>query len=137
MNQVHQNVQEEYKTIEEHLTKLEVDQTHIETQLSLFVQELEKQNRNQQYGEPRATGSLVQKCKELNEKITKVDHDLETMITNFNNESHSPDKLDQENVPLNISLVLNHYFATLSNLEGETMLLTRKLQTLTDLHQTR
>ena len=84
-----------------------------------------------------ATGTLVQKCKDLNEKITKVDQEVETMVTNFNNESHNPDKIDPENVPLNINLMLNHYFSILSNLEGETMLLTRKLQHLSDNHFSR
>lgn len=138
MNQVHQNVQDEYKTIDEHLGKLELDQRHIETQLSKFHEELEKQNKALNQTEGRAaTGTLVQKCKDLNEKITKVDQEVETMVTNFNNESHNPDKIDPENVPLNINLMLNHYFSILSNLEGETMLLTRKLQHLSDNHFSR
>lgn len=137
MNQVHQSVQEEYKTIDEHLTKLELDQRHIETQLSKFHEELEKQNKAHNHMDGRATGALVQKCKDLNEKITKVDQEVETMVSNFNTDSHDPDKVEPENVSLNINLMLNHYFSILSNLEGETMLLTRKLQHLNENHFSR
>ena len=89
MNQAHQSIKEEYKVLEDHLTKLEKDQDLIEEQLEAFNNELERLNKNTADFEQRSSGNMITRCKELNERMVKVDNEVDLLIKTFNQESHA------------------------------------------------
>lgn len=132
MNQAHQSIKEEYKVLDDHLIKLEKDQDVIEEQLEAFNNELERMNKNTADYEQRSSGTMIAKCKELNERMVKVDNEVDQLIKTFNQESHAPDRIEQENLNVNINIVLNNYFHSLRNLELETLSIRKRLENVVD-----
>jgi septal ring factor EnvC (AmiA/AmiB activator) len=132
MNQAHQSIKEEYKVLEDHLTKLEKDQDLIEEQLEAFNNELERLNKNTADFEQRSSGNMITRCKELNERMVKVDNEVDLLIKTFNQESHAPDRIEHENLNVNINIILNNYFHTLRNLELETLSVRKRLENVVE-----
>ena len=122
-------MKQEYKTLEDHLDKLERDQDLIEQQLNAFVNELEKAHRERVSAyEARTPGSVVTKCKDLNDRLARVDSEIGGMVQAFNQDTHAPDKIDSESTSVNVNIILNNYFHTLRNLEMEAVSVRRRLE---------
>lgn len=137
MNQAHQSIKEEYKVLEDHLTKLEKDQDLIEEQLKAFLNELDRMNKNSDDYEQRSSGHMINKCKDLNERMVKVDNEVDQLIKGFNHENHQLDRVEQDNLNVNINIILNNYFHTLRNLELETLSIRRRLENVVEKNQLR
>lgn len=132
MNQAHQSVSEEYKVLDSHLDKLDKDQCLIEEQLEAFSNELERLNKNTATYEQKSSGNMIARCKELNERMVKVDSEVEQMVKSFNQEGHAPDRIEQDNLNINVNIILNNYFHTLRNLELETLGVRKRLDNVID-----
>jgi predicted nucleic acid-binding Zn-ribbon protein len=132
MNQAHQSVKEEYKVLEDHLNKLDKDQCLIEEQLEAFSNELERLNKNTATYEQKSSGNMITRCKELNERMVKVDSEVEQMIKNFNQETHAPDRIEQDGLNVNVNIIMNNYFHTLRNLEMETLTVRKRLENVVE-----
>jgi uncharacterized membrane protein YheB (UPF0754 family) len=132
MNQAHQSVKEEYKVLDDHLNKLDKDQCLIEEQLEAFSNELERLNKNTATYEQKSSGNMITRCKELNERMIKVDGDVEQMIKSFNQETHAPDRIEQEGLNVNVNIIMNNYFHTLRNLELETLTVRKRLENVVE-----
>ena len=128
LNTTHQSVKDEYRTLEEHLDKLEKDQDIIESQLNGFSTELERLVKTHTQSDPQTSGGMLEKCKNLNERMTRVDTEVEHMVQSLNQSSHAPDRIDQQQVTRNVSLILNNYFQTLQHLELETLATRKRLE---------
>jgi hypothetical protein len=62
--------------------------------------------------------------------MSKVDTEVESMIQSMNANTHAPEKVDPQQISVNVSIMLNNYFQTLQNLELETLGTRRRLEDL-------
>jgi tetrahydromethanopterin S-methyltransferase subunit G len=127
MNQAHLSVKEEYKSLDEHLDKISTEQDIIERQLDSFMQELESAGKNTMSDIGNTEPTLISQCKNLNERLVKIDENVENMINGLNQDTYGSEKLDPDNLTINTNIILNNYFEALRSLEMETLTLRNKL----------
>ena len=123
-------MKDEYETLEKYLDKLETDQNALEAQLDTFLRELEKMQQGRQALGGASQDNLTQRCRELNDRMARLDNEVEKIIENQNQTTHNPNQIDPNHATLNVSLILNNYFQVLRNLEFEALAARKRLETI-------
>jgi len=123
-------VKDEYETLEKYLDKLEADQNALEAQLNVFLGELEKMNQGKLLLGGANQDNLTQRCRELNDRMARLDNEVEKIIDNQNQTTHNPNQIDPKHATLNVSLILNNYFQVLRNLEFEALAARKRLEAI-------
>ena len=107
-----------------------MDQDLLESHLNQFLEQLEKLNQAKSPYHTSNQDTLTSRCKELNDKMIKLDNDIEKTINKMSHESHHPQKIEPDNISINISIILNNYFHVLRDLEYKTLIARRRLEQL-------
>lgn len=123
-------MKDEYETLEKYLDKLEADQNALEAQLNVFLAELDKMQQGKQVLGGPNQDNLTQRCRELNDRMARLDNEVEKIIENQNQTTHNPHQIDPKHATLNVSLILNNYFQVLRNLEFEALAARKRLEAI-------